>query len=806
MKAAIAMVVLFASTAHADPMNCDVSAYKRVASLAAVSANNTLTLTWDGDRNQELRLRFGITSGAPTIQELAIRRGAGAWLTLATNVTPEFRVMSGVRRISNQQLAPLRGLGVELTSAIIDKYRWEPFWDAPLDLNSPVGRGGNPPPGEGVANSPGLPRKPEEVKRASAVYRVTGCQIRTNGARLEIGFPGVQLGVFSGTLQYTIFKGSNLIQQELLAKTNDAWVAYKYDAGLRGLSIGTGSRVVWRDITSNWRDDRLGGPRNENEVPLKTNGRLVMAERGAAGSIAAFPPPHNFFWAREIAVNLGYNWYRKDSDTSFSIGIRQADHEDESENQANFALYSARPGTTQRMTMFLYVSGEPAQAAFDAAQAFTHGDHYKPVAGYQVMNHHYHMDLGQRLGQAGSLDAEIPDLIAFKALGINIVSQIDSVMGGAESTPAGAVYPGAPPRATTSAPAAPAAPSATAAPGGRGRGADAGATGRGRGAAPPQAPTAAAAGGGAARGRGADPLEIRHNSIEGAKRHSDSTFLVMPSQEYYGSPLGGHTDLLFSHAVYWTGGRAPGQPLVDNDPKYGPVYHIGSADDLMEMARREDVLINMPHPRSKGSTGYPDSIKDLPFFSDPHYQGIGFRWGMGLDRSEQRLCDYRCQPLFDDMNNWVADKPGPPKYILSISEVRHQQPGDEIYSSSPVTYVKLDTLPKPGDESPIIQALMRGDSFVTSGEVLIPSWSVRGTGNQRTIVADVEWTFPLDFVEVIWGDGTKSDRQIVSTTDLAATGRHHFEIPFSTAGRKWVRFAAWDTAGNGAMVQPVKIK
>ena len=43
------------------------------------------------------------------------------------------------------------------------------------------------------------------------------------------------------------------------------------------------------------------------------------------------------------------------------------------------------------------------------------------------MNHHYHMDLGQRLLAAGSLDAEIPDLQALKSLGINIVSQIDSI-------------------------------------------------------------------------------------------------------------------------------------------------------------------------------------------------------------------------------------------------------------------------------------------------------------------------------------------------------------------------------------------
>ena len=92
--------------------------------------------------------------------------------------------------------------------------------------------------------------------------------------------------------------------------------------------------------------------------------------------------------------------------------------------------------------MFLYPSADPATATYDAALAFTHGDHYKPVAGYQVMNHHYHMDLGQRLGAAGSLDADIPDLVALKALGINIVSQIDSVGGGAEGTPPGALYPG----------------------------------------------------------------------------------------------------------------------------------------------------------------------------------------------------------------------------------------------------------------------------------------------------------------------------------------------------------------------------
>ena len=32
-----------------------------------------------------------------------------------------------------------------------------------------------------------------------------------------------------------------------------------------------------------------------------------------------------------------------------------------------------------------------------------------------------------------------------------------------------------------------------------------------------------------------------------------------------------------------------------------------------------------------------------------------------------------------------------------------------------------------------------------------------------------------------------------------------FEIPFNTTGKKWVRFAAWDVAGNGALEQPIKL-
>ncbi|MFN7917353.1 MAG: hypothetical protein U0Q55_18555 [Vicinamibacterales bacterium] len=776
-----------------DPLTCDVSGYRPGPGLTAASSGDVLTVSWQGDGTEEGRVRFAVASGTPTVLDLSMRPRGGAWSTLLTNAVPDVRVISGIRRMSNQQMSPLRGLGVELTEEIVSRFRWEPFWDAPLDLAQPSGRGGNPPPAVGVGGQPGLPRDPSEIRRDATRFHVSGCSVTSNGGRLEVTFPGVTLGVFEGSLRYTFFRGTNLIQQDVLATTRSQWVAYKYHAGLKGLRPDAATRIAWRDIANNWQEYKFGGVPNVDEVPLATSSRVVVMEKSGSGSVAAFPPPHTFFWAREIAINLGYNFYQHAPDGTFSFGVRQADHEDDSENQANFALYSARPGTTQRMTVFLYPTRETAQRAFDGALTFTHGDRFKPVPGYQVMNHHYHMDLGQRLGQAGSLDAYIPDLAAIRAIGVNIVSQIDSVSGGVEGTPEGAVFPGMPPvtRSATPQPPPPARAAAPPAQPGAGPG------GRAGGPGGPGGP-------GGGFGRGGDPLLIRYNSIEGARRHSDRNFLVMPSQEYFGSPLGGHTDLLFSHPTYWVSGRQPGQPLVREDPKYGKVYQIGNADDLMEMAKREAVLINMPHPRTKGSTGYPDAVKDLPFFADPHYEGIGFRWGMGIDRSEVRLCEYRCLPLLDDMSNWVADKAIPMKHVLAISEVRHQQPGDDLYSSAPVSYVKVAP-PGPDESHLVIDALMRGDSYVTSGEVLMSSFAVQGGGAQRSVVADLEWTFPLDFVEVVWGDGQRTNRKIVPTTDLPAHGKKRIEVPFDATGQKWVRFAAWDTAGNGATSQPVRL-
>src|SRR5580704_12665222 len=84
------VAMFLAPTVQADPLTCSLSEYKGSAGLTAAVGNNVLTLIWEGDKNEEIRMQMTINGGTPTIQELAVRRKGGQWVTLASNVTPEF--------------------------------------------------------------------------------------------------------------------------------------------------------------------------------------------------------------------------------------------------------------------------------------------------------------------------------------------------------------------------------------------------------------------------------------------------------------------------------------------------------------------------------------------------------------------------------------------------------------------------------------------------------------------------------------------------------------------------------------------
>jgi hypothetical protein len=732
-------LALGCGVAQCQTLNCDLREYKAVDGLTAQVAAGNLQVKWQGEHGNEMRADFTIRDAQPIVHGLAIRSGQGNWRIIASDLTPAFDVTTGRRRISEQQLKPLRDLKLRLTPELLDHEKWNAFWDAPLDV-----------PGRPNTNSD-LPRKPEEVRRAQATYNATGCTVKTDGTRLEVTFPGLSMGIFAGQLRFTVYKGANLLRQEAIAKTDEPSVAYKYNAGLKGFGIDKVKAIEWQDVARSWQAYEFGGAINSDPVALRARNRLAVVET-REGSLAIFPPPHKFFWAREIEMNLGYVWYRKDSENSFSAGVRQAEHEEEyrpygvsdelwtrrvnqsRHNLGNFALYNAPPGTWQHMALYYYLSAGDAAEAQRNVLAYTHGDQFKPMPGYKVEVGHFHTHFNEQLSDAGTLDLQPTWVPVFRNLGINVLMMSD-FHGDSHPTDPG-------------------------------------------------------------------PLRLKEQKVyfEGCARQSDRSFLIMPEEEP-DATLGGHYTMTFPHPVYWTQRRPEGKPLVEDDPRYGRVYHIGSPADELEMLRKEQGLVWQAHPRTKGSSGYPDAVRETEHFRSDRFLGASYQ-SLPVDLSQKRLCESRCFGTLDDMNNWAG-----PKYLIAEGDTYMKFPDDETYPHLMVNYIKLDRVPRFNEDwGPVLQAMRAGDFFVTSGEVLFRSWGIEGAGAHRTYTADVEWTYPLEFVELVWGDGDKTERQEIAATDLGPLGSHRFRIPFEAIGKKWVRFAVWDSAGNGAFTQPVHLR
>ena len=766
MKAAlcvIAMIVLVPWNVHAQSLNCDLSGYKDVDGLRATLERDALVVRWNGVRDNEVQARFVIDNGRPLVRELAVRAKSGDWGVIGRNLAPEFAVTTGRRRVDELRLRALRDLGQPITPETIEREKWVSSWDAPLSVPGVAsGHLGRIPEADALRKLVGLPRSADEIRHAKATYTTSRCEVKTDGARIEVSFDGLSMGVFAGRVAYTVFKGTNLIRLEAIAKTEEPSVAYKYDGGLSGFDAQK-QRIKWRDTGGDWQKYEFGGTPNIDSVPLRARQRAVVVE-GASGSIAAFPPPHKFFFSRQVEINLGYVYYRKNDATSFAVGVRHADRDEPFKVQAksvdyrrqaigtaerfadaNFALYNAPPGTWQRMAVFFYVSPAAAIPTYEAVMAFTNGDRYRPLAGHQVLMSHIHPPFSDELDDLGTLDVQSPWIPAVKARGVNIVMITD----------------------------------------------------RGSSAPDDQGPIRFA--------------RLKHH-YDAARRHADVDFAIVSGEEqtrYFPDGGGGHWISYFPKPVFWSQSRGKDQPFVEQHPEFGTVYHVGSSADMLELLKRENGAAWMAHQRVKfdlpDPNGYLERIRNSDYFRSDYYLGGEYRANVPNDLSWTRMAEHAFV-AFDDMNNRTVGAGLKPKSLHASSDTYMKYPEDDIYPQAFVNYVKLDRVPTLDDGATFMRALRDAQYFVSSGEILLKEFAIEGSGAQRKVSAEFDWTFPLDFIEVVWGDGTTTDRQIISTKDLSAFGSKRITMPIDTRKAKWVRVAAWDVAGNGAFSQPIRLE
>lgn len=287
-------------------------------------------------------------------------------------------------------------------------------------------------------------------------------------------------------------------------------------------------------------------------------------------------------------------------------------------------------------------------------------------------------------------------------------------------------------------------------------------------------------------------------------RLSDGNFLLLPGEEA-NNFFGGHWLNLFPHPVNYVMSREEGQPYKEIHPEYGKIYRIGNKEEMLQLLEDENGLAWTAHPRIKGSTGYPDAYKDEKFYKSEHFLGAAWK-NMPADLSHSKL-GIRVLDLMDDMANW-----GQKKNVIGESDLFQVRPGYELYAHMNINYLQMDELPKFEEGwQPVLDAMKNGNFFVTTGEVLLPKFTVNGKSTGETVHLDakgqaevkveISWTFPLKFAEIISGDGEKVYRKKIELSDTEAFGKKEFNFDVNLQDRKWVRFEVWDVASNGAFTQ-----
>ncbi len=475
---------------------------------------------------------------------------------------------------------------------------------------------------------------------------------------------------------------------------------------------------------------------------LEVKYRTVIGESNE-GSLAVFPAPHQYFYPLDEAFNLKFTWYGNNYRKMIpGFGIGIRQ---ELEGDKRFVpWFNAPPGTLQRLNFFCLLSTDKAATALNEVKQFTHDDVYVPLPGYKTMESHFHNEFIMKVVLAGKPIPEHPTFVdVFKNTGVDIVHLAEFHY--------------------------------TAHP----------------------------------KGPDDQRLNELHALFEQCKRLSDKSFLLLPGEEP-NEFFGGHWLEFFPKPVYWIMSRKPDQPFVTNDPKYGKVYRIADTADMLKLLKLENGLAWTAHARTKGSTGFPDTYKNEPFFKSDHFMGAAWK-AMPADLSLPRLGE-RVLDLMNDMNNW-----GLKKHVIGEADLFSIEPENEMYAHLNVNYLQLDKLPAFSDGwQPVLDAMRHGKFFTTTGEVLLPSFKVNGKGSNEAIQLnqsgdanvelEISWTFPLNFVEIISGDGEKVYRERINLDTTKSFGKQKFAFNTHLKNRTWVRVEVWDVAADGAFTQTVWIK
>ncbi len=494
-----------------------------------------------------------------------------------------------------------------------------------------------------------------------------------------------------------------------------------------------------------WIDPRTGAQTALTDTPASVRAarHRTVAMEFPGGNVTIFPPPHRYLYPLDFADNFGFNWLGRHYDAAFP-GDGIGVRQPPAGDNRYVPWVNAPPGTEQRLPIFFRFGPSDGPSEIAAVMTYTRGDRFAPLPGYKTFTSHYHVE-------------HTLDLLARqKAAGTTALPEDLREPGFVRAFRAAGIdivhlaefHVGGTPRLGTE--------------------------------------------------ERLRQLRLMHAECA---RLSGEKFLLLPGEEP-NVHLGGHWISFFPKPVLWVLHRPADKPFVETNAAGETIYHVGNPADVLALMQRERGLMWTAHARIKASIPFPDGYRDTEFFKSPHFLGAAWK-AMPADYSRDTL-GWRVLDLLDDMNNWGADK-----RALGEVDVFKIEPHSELYGHMNVNYLKLDRLPRFGDGwQPVLDVLRSGEFFVTTGEILASDARLSRPGSgPANLSAQLAWTLPLAFAEVIAGDGTRTVRRRVDLSDTTAFGARTLSVDLPAEPvLRWARLAVWDVAGNGAFTQPIALK
>jgi hypothetical protein len=590
------------------------------------------------------------------------------------------------------------------------------------------------------------PRRAHETFRAMLAGRSARTVSRGKGT--TVIFDGLSAGPFRGDLRFTLYSGAPLVHVEAVLSTERDACAILYDTGLVSASPDWRG-LAWLDVNDRWQRSPAADVAAAATVGVRS--RTILAEC-AAGTLAVFPPPHQFLYPLDFADNFQLAWHGKgyrEAALPAGFGVRQPPEGD----KRYVPWVNAPPRTQQRLGVFYLLSPQPPEQALEEVRAFTHGDRFVRLPGHRTFTSHFHvehvLDLVQK--QQGYTAENVPaDLVepafvkSLKAHGADIVHLAEfHVRHTPELT--------------------------------------------------------------------ANRLKLLAALHRECRRLSSDEFLLLPGEEP-NVHLGGHWISFFPRPVYWELHPAADTPFERQVEGVGKVYAVHNAAEVLRLMEQEQGLMWTAHPRIKSSYGFPDRYRDQPFYQSDRYLGGAWK-AMPADLSQPRL-GRRVLDLFNDMNNWGQHKQVlgevdvfkiyPTSELYGHMNINYLKL-DKLPRFDDGWASVLEALR--GGRYFVSTGEVLLPEFDVGGKVSGQTLKAPADAAEQVVVrAKVQWTFPPAFAEIVWGDGRTVHRKEIDLRGYQAFSQCEVQERVPLAGARWVRLEAWDVAANGAFTQPVWIE